>query len=252
MHEIDGPHMVRPIGTHTDDGAIFMIKPTFAFMALRQLQPFLRQIRSTFLWFTFQPEIRSNCAILRYPYRPYIFASLIMSCLSASASRSLLWYVIVERATPKTLHVRRSDVFSFWRTWITVWRFNSALRPRALGNQGFLWGSASPVQALPKSFWATGSLFPMLWIQITSNAPCRCNAYAIHNRSCQKYPMCGRHLQHPYLREDGLQSHAVIWNCLLHLSLSYNSNSHSQLREFYQIRSSNLWGKVNMTLSKAR
>lgn len=39
MHEIDGPHMVRPIGTHTDDGAIFMIKPTFAFMELRQLQP---------------------------------------------------------------------------------------------------------------------------------------------------------------------------------------------------------------------
>ena len=39
MHEIDGPHMVRPIGTHTDDGAIFMIKPMFTFMALWQLQP---------------------------------------------------------------------------------------------------------------------------------------------------------------------------------------------------------------------
>jgi hypothetical protein len=31
--------MVRPIGTHTDDGAIFMIQPTFTFMALQQLQP---------------------------------------------------------------------------------------------------------------------------------------------------------------------------------------------------------------------
>ena len=55
MHEIDGPHIVRPIGTHTDDGAIFMIKPTLAFMALWQLQLSSRQIRSTRLWLTFQP-----------------------------------------------------------------------------------------------------------------------------------------------------------------------------------------------------
>ena len=39
MHEIDGLPMVRPIGAHTDDGAIFMIQATFTFMALWQLQP---------------------------------------------------------------------------------------------------------------------------------------------------------------------------------------------------------------------
>ena len=36
MYKIDGPHMVRPIEAHTDDGAIFMIQATSAFMALRQ------------------------------------------------------------------------------------------------------------------------------------------------------------------------------------------------------------------------
>ncbi len=39
MHEIDGLPMIRPIGAHTDDGAIFMIQATFALMALWQLQP---------------------------------------------------------------------------------------------------------------------------------------------------------------------------------------------------------------------
>ena len=36
--KIDGPHRVGPIGAHADDGAIFMIQATSAFMALRQLQ----------------------------------------------------------------------------------------------------------------------------------------------------------------------------------------------------------------------
>jgi hypothetical protein len=39
MYKIDSPKMVRPIGAHTDDGTIFMILATSAFMALRQLQP---------------------------------------------------------------------------------------------------------------------------------------------------------------------------------------------------------------------
>ena len=110
-----------------------MIQATFAFMALRQLQPPSRQIRSIFLWLTVQPEGLNNYAILRYPYR---FASLIMSCLSASSPQPLPWYVIVKRATPKTLYVRHSDLFSFCQAWIVVCRFNSALRPEAFYNQG--------------------------------------------------------------------------------------------------------------------
>ena len=38
MHKIDGPYMVRRIGAHADDGAVFVVKSTFVFMAVWQLQ----------------------------------------------------------------------------------------------------------------------------------------------------------------------------------------------------------------------
>ncbi len=56
---------------------------------LGTFSPACRQIRSTRLWFTFQPSFRSIPVILGDPYRPYTDASSTIRPVSgASSSRT--------------------------------------------------------------------------------------------------------------------------------------------------------------------
>ena len=90
--------------------------------------PSSRQIRSTRLWFTDQPSLRSKAVMRRYPYRPYSLARETMARVKESSSFGVrLAYRCVERGCPMTLQARRSETSNTERICTTHLRRRSGL-----------------------------------------------------------------------------------------------------------------------------
>ena len=107
------------------------------------------------------------------------------------------WYRRLERDSPKTKHVRRSDVFSFWRVWITAWRNPSTVRPSALSNPGFPSGSTCLTAALWGSSLNARSLYEEHASRKAGSVPYRQTSCANGNRSYLKSQPYGRNSQRP-------------------------------------------------------
>ena len=137
MHELDNPTVVWMSGSTPDDWTVFMIKPSSPLVPLGDLKPSSVQSRSTFLWLTCHPSMRNNAVTLRYPYRPYCLANLIIAKRNSSSLLGLAWYQKLDRDMPSAKQVRRSDVVSFWGVWTTAWGNPPIVRPSALNNRGF-------------------------------------------------------------------------------------------------------------------
>ena len=151
----------------------------------------------------------NNAVTLRYPYRPYCLANLIIAKRNSSSLLGLAWYRKLNRDMPSSKQVRRSDVFSFWRVWTIAWRNPSIVRPSSLNNQGFPAKSIYQAVTLLQSSLDAHFPFQVHASQKTVSVQFHQTSYANNNMSYIKFLLRDTNSLHQAHHANGHQSHVI-------------------------------------------